>query len=154
MNIENKIFYLDKDGNVTGYTDYWKRYSAQRGSLRHGSLWQNSYINNSFLRGILSNTIFNINNYEKLFYTITSIRRIFSCAFFSFNLSATTISTKTNNKILVVQSSSSSKGNIIGIWRDDYDTKILHRIRKDKIRVTSWNWTMRTSRVNGWIIHL
>ena len=22
MNIENKIFYLDKDGNVTGYTDY------------------------------------------------------------------------------------------------------------------------------------
>ena len=56
----------------------------------------------------------------------------FSCAFFSFNLSATTISTKTNNKILVVQSSSSSKGNIIGIWRDDYDTKILHRIRKDK----------------------
>ena len=22
--------------------------------------------------------------------------------------------------------------NVIGIWRDDYDTKILHRIRKDK----------------------
>ena len=69
----------------------------------------------------------------------------FSCAFFSFNLSATTISTKTNNKILVVQSSSSSKGNIIGIWRDDYDTKILHRIRKDKNKDEPGKWVDYTS---------